>query len=100
MYGKSLSPSDFGKIPGARDAQNPDSNWVPALAVQTRAQVRQRERSKSPLRTPNIVRSDITPDQIRASQVGDLTLARICTACEEEVIKGNAKYFKKKNLNI
>ena len=53
---------------------------------------------KSPLRTPNIVGSDITPDQIRASKVSDPTLARIRTACEEEVIKGNAKYFKKKDL--
>ena len=28
----------LGNIPGARDAHNPDSNWAPALAVQTRAQ--------------------------------------------------------------
>ena len=90
----------MGNIPGTRDAQNPDSNWVPALAVQTRAQAKQREQSKSPLRTPNIVSSDITPNQIRASQVSDPTLARIRTACEEEVIEGNAKYFFLKKLNI
>ena len=84
----------LGNIPGARDVQNPDSNWVPALAVQTRAQAKQREQSKSQLRPPNIVSSDITPNQIRASQVSDPTIARICTACEEEVIKGNTKYFK------
>ena len=41
---------------------------------------------------------DITPDQIIASQVSDPTLAIIRTACEEEVIKRNAKYFKKKDL--
>ena len=95
MYGESLSQSDFGKhtTKGARDAQNPDSNWVPALSVQTRAQAKQREQSKSRLRTPNIVSCDITPDQIRASQVSDPTFARIRTACEEEVIKGNAEYF-------
>ena len=84
--------------PGARDAQNPVSNWVPALGVQTRAQAKQKEQSKSQLRTPSIVSSDITPDQIRSSQVSDPTLARICTACEEEVIKGNPKYLKKKDL--
>ena len=38
---------------------------------------------------------DITPDQIRASHVSDPTLARIRTACKEEVIKGNVKYLKK-----
>ena len=47
---------------------------------------------------PSIVDSEITPDQIRASQVSDPTLARICTVCKEQVIKGNAKYFKKKDL--
>ena len=88
----------LGNQQGARDAQNLDSNWVPALAVQTRAQAKQREQGKSPLRTPNIVSSDITPDQIRASQVSDPTLARIRTAGEEEVKKGNAKYYKKKYL--
>ena len=88
----------LGNIQGARDAHNPDSNWVPALAVQTRAQAKQREQSKSPHRTPNIVSSDVTPDQIRASQVSDPILARIRIACEEELIKGNAKYFKKKDL--
>ena len=44
----------LGSIPGARDTQNPDRKWVPALAVKTRAQAKQREQSKSPLRTPNI----------------------------------------------
>ena len=31
--------------PGARDAQNPVSNWVLALGVQTRAQAKQKEQS-------------------------------------------------------
>ena len=42
--------------------------------------------------------SDITPDQIRASQLSDPTLARIRKAFEEQIIKGNAKYFKKRYL--
>ena len=29
-----------GNIPGAREQNNPDINWVPALAVQTRAQAK------------------------------------------------------------
>ena len=33
----------LGNIQRARDAQNPDSNWVPALAIQTRAQAKLRE---------------------------------------------------------
>ena len=31
----------LGDIPGARAAQSLDINWVPALAVQTRAQAKQ-----------------------------------------------------------
>ena len=44
--------------------------------------------------------SDINADQIRFSQISDPTLARIRTACDEKVIKGNAKYFKKQTLYI
>ena len=73
MYGNPLVKVILDNIPGARDAQNPDSNWVSALAVQTRAQAKQKEQSKSQLRTPSIVSSDITPDQIRDSQVSDPT---------------------------
>ena len=80
----------LGNVLGARDAQSPDINWVLALVVQTRAPAEQIEKSKSQLRTPSIVDSDTTPDQIRASQVSDPTLARDHTACEEQIIKGNA----------
>ena len=73
MYGNPLVEVVLGNIQGVRDSQNPDSNWVPALAVQTRAQAKQKDQSKSQLRTPSIVSSDITPDQIRASQVSDPT---------------------------
>ena len=50
----------LGNIPGARDAQNPDSNWFPAFAVQTRAQAKQKQQSKPHLRTPGKVSSNIT----------------------------------------
>ena len=72
------------------DTQSPDINWIPALAVQTRAQAKQTEQSKSQLRNTSIVDSDLTPGQIRASQVSGPTSVRICTACKEQVIKGNA----------
>ena len=39
----------LGNIAGARDAHNQDSNWVPALAVQARAQAKQKEQSTSEL---------------------------------------------------
>ena len=50
----------IGNIPGARERNNPDINWVPALAVQTRAQAK-REGVTSKLKTPNIIDRTITP---------------------------------------
>ena len=81
---------NLGNIPEARDAQSPDINWIPSLAIQTRAQAKQTEQSKSQLRNTSILDSDRTPGEIRTSQVSDPTSVRIRTACEEQVIKGNS----------
>ena len=40
MCGKTLVGLIIGIIPGAWERNNPDINWVPALAVQTRAQAK------------------------------------------------------------
>ena len=85
-------------IPGARDAQEPDINWVPIFAVQTRAQTKQSEQLKSSLRTPSIIARDISPQQIKEAQVNDPSLARIRKACEEPEVKGNVKFFRKNDL--
>ena len=45
----------IGNIPGARERNNPDINWVPALAVQTRAQAK-REGVTRKLKTPKYYR--------------------------------------------
>ena len=73
----------IGNIPGARDAKDPDYNWVSALAVQTRAQAKQSEQIKSSLRTPSIIDRDILSQQIKEAQVSHPSLARIRNACEE-----------------
>ena len=85
-------------IPGARDAQEPDINWVPIFAVQTRAQTKQSEQLKSSLRTPSIIEGDISPQQIKEAQVNDPSLARIRKACEEPEVKGNVKFSRKNDL--
>ena len=36
MCGKTISRFNYRDIPGVRERNNPDINWVPALAVQTR----------------------------------------------------------------
>ena len=42
----------IGNIPGARDAHEPNMNWVPALAVQTRSQAKQPEQPKHHSKPP------------------------------------------------
>lgn len=87
----------MGNIPGERDAQDPDINWVPILAVQTRA-TKQSEQLKSSLRTPSIIERDISSQQIKEAQVNDPSLARIRKAFEELEVKGNVKFFRKNDL--
>ena len=67
MCGKTISGFDYSNIPGARERNNLDINWVPALAVQTRAQAK-REEVTSKLKTPSIIDRTITPAQVSSAQ--------------------------------
>ena len=62
----------IGNIPGARERNNPDINWVPALAVQTRAQAK-REGVTSKLKTPSIIDITINPEQVSNAQKDPLS---------------------------
>ena len=90
----------IGNIPGARDTHEPNMNWMPALAVQTRSQAKQPEQTKTSLKTPNIIDRDISPQQIKEAQVNAPTLVKIRKACEESEVKGNAKFFSQEWLDI
>ena len=63
----------IGNNPGARERNNPDINWVPALAVQTRAQAK-REGVTSKLKTPSIIDRTITLAQVSKAQKDDVSL--------------------------
>ena len=76
----------IGNIPGARDAHDPNMNWVPALAVQTRSQAKLPKQTKTSLKTHNIIDRDISPERIKEAQVNDPTLARIRKACDESEV--------------
>ena len=56
-----------GNIRGARERTDPDINWVPTLAVQTRAQSRQLDQTEI-IKTPEIISQGITPAQICNAQ--------------------------------
>ena len=87
----------IGNIPGARERNNPDINWVPALAVQTRAQAKQ-EGVTSKLKTPSIIDQTITPAQVSKAQKEDVSLATTRNRCEANETIGKATFFKKNDL--
>ena len=87
----------IGNIPGARERNNPDINWVPALAVQTRAQAK-REGVTSKLKTPSIIDRTITPAQVSKAQKDDLSLTTTRSRCEANETIGKATFLKKNDL--
>ena len=87
----------IGNIPGARERNNPDINWVPALAVQTRAQAK-REGVTSKLKTPNIIDRTITPAQVSKAQKDDVSLTTTRSRCEANETIGKATFLKKNDL--
>ena len=87
----------IGNIPGARERNNPDINWVPALAVQTRAQAK-REGVTSKLNTPSIIDININPEQVSKAQKEDVSLTTTRSRCEANETIGKATFFKRNDL--
>ena len=87
----------IGNIPGARERNNPDINWVPALAVQTRAQAK-REGVTSKLKTPSIIDININPEQVSKAQKEDVSLTTTRSRCEANETIGKATFLKKNDL--
>ena len=84
----------IGNIPGVRERNNPDINWVPALAVQTRAQAK-RKGVTSKLKTPSIINRTITPAQVSKAQKDDVSLTTTRSRCEANETIGKATFLKK-----
>ena len=87
----------IGNIPGARERNNPDINWVPALAVQTRAQAK-REGVTSKVKTPSIIDININPEQVSKAQKDDVSLMTTRSRCEANETIGKATFFKRNDL--
>ena len=87
----------IGNIPAARERNNPDIIWVPALAVKTRAQAK-REGVTSKLKTPSIIDITITPAQVSNAQKDDVSLTTTRSRCEANETIGKATFFKKNDL--
>ena len=94
---KTLVGLIIGNIPGARERNNPDINWVPAVAVENGAQVR-REGVTSKLKTPSIIDININPEQVSKAQKEDVSLTTTRSRCETNETIGKATFFKRNDL--
>ena len=89
---KTLVGLIIGNIPGARERNNPDINWVPALAVKTRAQAKG-EGVTSKLKTPSIIDITINPEQVSNAQKEDVSLTTTRSRCEANLTLKPVKCF-------
>ena len=64
----------IGNIRGARDPNNPDDKWK-VNAVQTRQQVKNKQKPYPALKVPEALK-DINPDDIKSEQQRDITLKK------------------------
>ena len=87
----------IGNIPGARERNNPDIDWVPAVAVENGTQAR-REGVTNKLKTPSIIDININPEQVSKAQKEDVSLTTTRSRCEANEIIGKATFLKKNDL--
>ena len=87
----------IGNIPGARERNNPDKNWVPAVAVENGAQAR-REGVTNKLKIPSSIDRTITPAQVSKAQKDDVSLTTTRNRCEANETIGKATFFKRNDL--
>ena len=87
----------IGNIPGARERNNPDIDWVPAVAVENGAQAR-REGVTNKLKTPSIIDVNLNPEQVRKAQKDDVSLTTTRSRCEANETIGKATFFKRNDL--
>ena len=97
MWKKPLVGLIIGNIPGARERNNPDINWVSALAVQTRVHAK-REGVTSKFKTQSITDITVNPEQVSNAQKEDVSLTTTRSRCEANETIGKATFFKKNDL--
>ena len=87
----------IGNIPGAWERNNPDIDWVPAVAVENGTQAR-REGVTNKLKTPSNIDININPAQVSKAQKDDVSLTTTRNRCEANETIGKATFFKRNDL--
>ena len=90
-----------GNIPGARDPDKPNLEQTQVGAVETRRQAKVRELAYKGMKVPDIIKKDISRDELRTEQMNDPTLEKIRKMASENgncSDNGKANYIKKNGL--
>lgn len=87
-------------IPNARDPKDPDRSWKSnqAIAVVTRQQSRNESKKPKPMCVPEIIKSDISPDDIETEQNDDETLVKIRSMVGQEKVDSKVSYIRKRGI--
>lgn len=93
----------IGKIPNARDPKDPNGSWKlnQTNAVMTRQQSRNESKKPKPnMCVPEIIKSDISPDDIEVKQNDDESLVKIRTMVGQEEVDLKVSYIRKRGIIV
>ena len=92
----------IGEVDNARKPHDPDPFWKPQTvsAVETRQQVRNKQKPYPSLTVPEIIQDDIQPDDILQAQQVDPSLDKARQYAKEGRVSrdGKVKWIEKKGL--
>ncbi|XP_062598519.1 uncharacterized protein LOC134259947 [Saccostrea cucullata] len=92
----------IGKFDKVRSPDDPDPLWTEVHAVETRQQVKKKQKPCPQLHVPEILKDTIRPEDIKIAQERDETLGKIrqWAAADQEVLKrrGKISWFLKSGL--
>ncbi|XP_062588592.1 uncharacterized protein LOC134250255 [Saccostrea cucullata] len=95
-----LYPLTIGKIPHARDPHDLNKDWKPSAvnAVVTRQQKRMESKKIKPLSVPEIIGSEVCPEDMLKAQEEDETLKNLRALVGKETNGNRVKYILKKGM--
>ncbi|XP_062610662.1 uncharacterized protein LOC134272448 [Saccostrea cucullata] len=95
-----LYPLIIGNIPHARDPHDPNKDWKPSVvnALVTRQQKRMEGKMIKPLSVPEIIESEVCPEDMLKAQEEDETLKNLRALVGKETNDNRMKYILKKGM--
>ena len=91
-----------GNVDNVREPGKPDPNWKPVIAVETRQQARPKGKPFPKLSVPEIIKNEISPDDIRTAQTEDDSMSKIRVYAQNNETfytkRGKVKWYMKSGL--